>query len=58
MAKMSIDLFPFFKQRKAVISPVYPYGDVLAIAAEHGYGSWWETAKTHAYFQREIKEDI
>ena len=58
MAKTSIDLFPFLKQRKADISPVSLYRDNLAISADYLYGSWQVTAKVHKNLQREIKEDI
>ena len=58
MAKTSIDLFPFLKQRKANISPVSLYRDNLVILADDLYGYWWFPAETHNDFQREIKEDI
>lgn len=57
MAKGTIDIFPFLKQRKADVLPVYPW-DTLVISADSLYGSWRVTARTHKNFQREIKEDI
>ena len=58
MAKTSIDLFPFLKQRKADISPGSLYRDNLAISADDLYGSRQFSAETHSDFQRERKEDI
>jgi len=57
MAKSTIDIFSFFKQRKADVSPVCPR-DILAISAAYLHGSWWVTARTHKNFLKEIKEDI
>ena len=57
MAKSTIDLFPFLKQRKAGISSV-PYPGKLMILAEFGCGLWRDTAEACYPFRREIKEDI
>ena len=57
MAKSTIDLFPFLKQRKAGISSV-PCPGKLMILAEFGCGLWRNTAEAHDPFKREIKEDI
>ena len=58
MAKSTIDLFPFLKQRKAVISSVNPCKGKLMILAESGYELWRDAAKVWYPFRREIKEDI
>ena len=58
MANGSIDVFPFLKQRKADVSPVFLYRDHLAISADYLYGSLRVTARTHKNFLKEIKEDI
>jgi hypothetical protein len=57
MAKSTIDLFSFLKQRKADLSSV-PYPGKLMILAEFGCGLWRDTAEVHYPFRREIKEDI
>ncbi len=57
MAKGTIDLFPFLKQRKAGISSV-PCTGKLMILAKSGCGLWQDTAESHYPFKREIKEDI
>ena len=57
MAKSTIDLFPFLKQRKAGISSV-PYPGKLMILAELGCELWRDTAEVYYPFKREIKEDI
>ena len=57
MAKSTIDLFPFLKQRKAGISSV-PYSGKLMILAEFGCEPRRDTAEVYCPFKREIKEDI
>ena len=57
MAKSTIDLFPFLKQRKAGISSVPCLGKLM-ILAEFGYEIWQDTAEVYCPFKREIKEDI
>ena len=58
MAKMSIDLFPFLKQQKADVLPVYASIGTLAISADYLYGFWRIIVRAHTNFKREIKEDI
>jgi hypothetical protein len=57
MAKSTIDLFSFLKQRKADLSSV-PCPGKLMILAESGYELWRDTAEVYDPFRREIKEDI
>ena len=57
MAKSTIDLFPFLKQRKAGISSV-PCPGKLMILAVPGCELWRDTAEVCYPFRREIKEDI
>jgi hypothetical protein len=57
MAKSTIDLFPFLKQRKADLSSVPCLGKLM-ILAESGCRLWRDTAEVYYPFRREIKEDI
>ena len=58
MAKSTIDIFPFLKQWKADIAPVFPLRKELCRSAKHLYGSLQISAQAYYYFQGGIKEDI